>query len=357
MSEIPQPRDDADPPAIGAAGLERPGWVSLLPRAAADPLATAFLRHLEVRGLSRNTLLAYGRALESLIELVGPLDELRLDANCVHRFLSHLRQTPSRQPSAGGRRLSHSTMRQRVVGLRAYADYLVDCGHLDRNPVTRGRIRRTPEGEVIAVRRGLVPSAYRVPRLPTDEQWSRLLNSLHSRPVRDRLMFTLAYDGALRRNELVTLRLDDFDFAAQQVTIRAEHAKSGYQRTIVYSAPTCDLLRLYLPERRKLFPETHFLFLSGSPRNRSKPLGGYTWGLLAAALAREADVPGFSTHTLRHLRLTDLARAGLGITEIAKFAGHRSTETTMTYIHLSGRDLARAFDRVSRVMAERFGRL
>jgi integrase/recombinase XerD len=357
MSEIPQPRDDADPPAIGAAGLERPGWVSLLPRAAADPLATAFLRHLEVRGLSRNTLLAYGRALESLIELVGPLDELRLDANCVHRFLSHLRQTPSRQPSARGRRLSHSTMRQRVVGLRAYADYLVDCGHLDRNPVTRGRIRRTPEGEVIAVRRGLVPSAYRVPRLPTDEQWSRLLNSLHSRPVRDRLMFTLAYDGALRRNELVTLRLDDFDFAAQQVTIRAEHAKSGYQRTIVYSAPTCDLLRLYLPERRKLFPETHFLFLSGSPRNRSKPLGGYTWGLLAAALAREADVPGFSTHTLRHLRLTYLARAGLGITEIAKFAGHRSTETTMTYIHLSGRDLARAFDRASRVMAERFGRL
>lgn len=127
-------------------------------------------------------------------------------------------------------------MRQRVVGLRAFADYLVDCGRLDRNPVTRGRIRRTPEGEVIAVRRGLIPSAFRVPRLPTDEQWSRLLNSLRSRPVRDRLMFTLAYDGALRRNELVTLRLDDFDFPAQQVTIRAEHAKSGYQRTIVYGA-------------------------------------------------------------------------------------------------------------------------
>lgn len=78
---------------------------------------------------------------------------------------------------------------------------------------------------------------------------------------------------------------------------------------------------------------------------------------MAAALARDADVPGFSTHTLRHLRLTDLARAGLDITEIAKFAGHRSTESTMTYIHLSGRDLARAFDRASRIMAERLDRL
>ena len=56
-------------------------------------------------------------------------------------------------------------------------------------------------------------------------------------------MFTLAYDGALRRNELVTLRLDDFDFPAQQVTIRAEHAKSGYPRTVVYSEPTSTLCR------------------------------------------------------------------------------------------------------------------
>ena len=99
MSDVPQPVG-VDPPANGATAMERPRWVSLLPRTAVDPLATAFLGHLEVRGMSWNTLLAYGRALESLIELVGPLDELRLDADCVHRFLSHLRQTPSRHRSA-----------------------------------------------------------------------------------------------------------------------------------------------------------------------------------------------------------------------------------------------------------------
>jgi integrase len=38
--------------------------------------------------------------------------------------------------------------------------------------------------------------------------------------------------------------------------------------------------------------------------------------------------------------LTDLARADWDIHEIAKFAGHRSIETTLLYIHLSGRDLA-----------------
>jgi integrase/recombinase XerD len=46
-------------------------------------------------------------------------------------------------------------------------------------------------------------------------------------------------------------------------------------------------------------------------------------------------------HTLRHLCLTDLARANWDIHEIATFAGHRNIQTTTLYIHLSGRDLAR----------------
>ena len=346
-------------PSAGCAnsGGTSPDWAHLLLRSAADPLATAFLTSLEVRGLSRNTLLAYGRTLESLIEFAGPLGGIRLDLSGVHAFLAHLKRTPSRHPAARGRHLASATIKQRVVGLRAYADYLVDCGLLERNPVPYGSIRRTPEGEAIPIRRGLVPVPRQVPRLPTDEQWTRLLAVLRPRSARDRLMFMLAYDGALRRNELVTLRLDDFDFSARQIIVRPEHAKGGYQRTVVYSPASNELLRAYLPERRRLVPGTPFLFLSVSPRNRAQPVGGYTWGLVAAALARDADVPGFSTHTLRHLRLTDLARAGLDIMEIAKFAGHRSMESTMLYIHLSGRDMARAFERASRGLVDRFEQL
>ncbi len=57
-------------------------------------------------------------------------------------------------------------------------------------------------------------------------------------------------------------------------------------------------------------------------------------------IALAAKVPQFSTHTTRHLCLTDLARMGWELHAIATFAGHRSTESTMRYIHLSGRDLA-----------------
>jgi integrase/recombinase XerD len=40
------------------------------------------------------------------------------------------------------------------------------------------------------------------------------------------------------------------------------------------------------------------------------------------------------------LCLTDLARANWDVHEIAAFAGHRSVQTTLLYIHLSGRELA-----------------
>ncbi len=336
------------------AAAGRPIWAGLLRRCVSDPLASAFLAYLEVRGLSYNTVLAYGRTLEGLIEFGGNLETQRLDVLRVHTFLRHLLQQPSRRPGAKGTTLTRATVAQRLAGLRAYADYLVDCGRLDRNPVARGGIYRTAEGEAVPVLRGLLPRPRHLPKLPTDEQWKNLLEALRLRPARDALMFMLAYDGALRRNEVVTLRLDDFDFSARQVAVRPENSKGGYGRTVIYSPTTGSLLSDYLTQRRSLAPRSPCLFISASPRNAGRPVGGYTWGLLAATLAREADVPGFSTHTLRHLRLTDLARAGLDIKELARFAGHRSLESTMTYIHLSGRDIALAFRRVSPVLIDRF---
>jgi integrase len=57
-------------------------------------------------------------------------------------------------------------------------------------------------------------------------------------------------------------------------------------------------------------------------------------------IAVEAGVERFSTHTTRHLCLTDLARMGWEVYTIATFAGHQHTVSTMRYIHLLGRDLA-----------------
>ncbi|MEU6191997.1 tyrosine-type recombinase/integrase [Nocardia sp. NPDC047038] len=87
------------------------------------------------------------------------------------------------------------------------------------------------------------------------------------------------------------------------------------------------------------------MFLSESRRNRAAPPSLWTWSKVVRRLALAAELPQFSTHTTRHLCLTDLARMDWELHAIATFAGHRSTDSTLAYIHLSGRDLAEKLSR------------
>jgi integrase/recombinase XerD len=55
-------------------------------------------------------------------------------------------------------------------------------------------------------------------------------------------MLCLAYDGALRREEVVTLELGDFDVASRQIHIRPEAAKGGRSRVVGYAELSSRLL-------------------------------------------------------------------------------------------------------------------
>jgi integrase/recombinase XerD len=109
---------------------------------------------------------------------------------------------------------------------------------------------------------------------------------------------------------------------------------------VPYSEITGTLLKLYLGYRSTLSRARGPLFLSESKRNRATPITLWTWSKVVRRIVLRAGVPNFSTHTFRHLCLTDLARAGWELHEIATFAGHRNLNTTLLHVHLSGRDLA-----------------
>ena len=57
-------------------------------------------------------------------------------------------------------------------------------------------------------------------------------------PIRNRVMLALAYDAALRREELCSLRSDDLDPAHRTLRVRAETTKTRRERVVPYSAPT-----------------------------------------------------------------------------------------------------------------------
>src|SRR5258708_14888659 len=235
--------------------------------------------------------------------------------------------------------LANATMQQRLTAIRLYYDYLIEEGYRERNPVGRGQY--VPGKAFARIReRGLI-THYRMLRwIPKDAEWQAILQAACSESLRNRLMLALSYDSALRREELCSLATGDIDPAHRLLHIRAETTKTRQARVVPYSPITSDLLVSYLQERRALSRERGLLFLSSSRRNRGKPISIWTWSKVVRGIALRANVPQFTTHTARPLCLTDLARANWDLHEIAQFAGHRTTQTTLLYIHLSGRELA-----------------
>jgi integrase/recombinase XerD len=68
-------------------------------------------------------------------------------------------------------------------------------------------------------------------------------------PIRNRVMLAVAYDCALRREELCSLRTDDLDPSHRTLRVRAETTKNRLERVVPYSAPTGVLLSGYLVHR------------------------------------------------------------------------------------------------------------
>ncbi|MGZ4215269.1 MAG: tyrosine-type recombinase/integrase [Solirubrobacteraceae bacterium] len=319
------------------AVIER--WPTLAP----VPLAVRWLvLQLDV-GRSPRTVKAYAR---SLVDYLGWCDGAGVEVETAGRaeiagYLRELRERPGRHGAnvisiGSGAGLSNATVQLRVTVVRLFYDFLVEERVRDRNPVARGYC--SADGR--AGRRGLVARFDPLPWIPTDAQWRAVLEVASGESLRNRLMLALAYDAGLRREELCLLETDDLDPAHRTITIRAETTKSRRGRVVPYSAVAGQLLGGYLRHRRLITTARGALFVSESPRNRGVGVSPWTWSKVVRSIAVRAGVPAFSTHTLRHLCLTDLARSGWELHQIASFAGHRSTDTTQRYIHLSGRDLA-----------------
>ncbi|QSE85575.1 tyrosine-type recombinase/integrase [Rhodococcus koreensis] len=312
--------------------------------------AAEWLRIWTDLGRAPRTIDAYARGLAEYLlvcdrEGIDPVVATRAQ---IALFVRELRTRPSRRGTNvvaldSGSGLANATLQQRLVPVRLFYDFLVEEGVRESNPVGRGRY--TPGRHFGGQSRPLVPRMVKLPWIPGEAEWFQLLDAFRLEPIRNRLMLALAYDSALRREELCSLRTDDLDPAHRTLRVRAETTKTRRGRVVPYSAATGVLLSGYLAHRAGISRARGPLFLSESRRNYGEPLSLWSWSKVVRRVALAADVPQFSTHTTRHLCLTDLARMGWELHAIATFAGHRSTESTLTYIHLSGRDLAEKLNR------------
>ena len=280
--------------------------------------AAEWLRIWTNLGRSPRTIDAYARGLAEYLQVCERegIDPLTATRAHVAVFVRELTSRPSRRgPNVvaldSGAGLANATLQQRLVPVRLFYDFLVEEGVWESNPVGRGRYTPGRSGGRTSA---LVPRMVKLPWIPSEADWLRLLAVFAEEPIRNRVMLALAYDAALRREELCSLRSDDLDPAHRTLRVRAETTKTRHERVVPYSAPTGVLLSEYLQHRATLSRARGGLFLSESRRNHAQPVTLWTWSKVVRRIALAAK-PASVLHSYHAAPVSDgFGSDGLGVT-------------------------------------------
>lgn len=170
-----------------------------------------------------------------------------------------------------------------------------------------------------------------IPGGPSWEDVKRLLAATKgSRPadVRARAVLMLLAVYGLRAGEVVGLRLEDFDWEREMLTVQ----RGKRQRPRIY--PLCravgDAVLHYLREARPRSARREVFLHVRSPFG---PLSCSILGHVVRQPLRALGVtlPHYGPHALRHSCATHLLEQGLSLKEIGDHLGHQSPETTRIY--------------------------
>ena len=280
-------------------------------------LIWSWLDHLLAeRGLSRNTVAAYGQDMQALGLF---MDEQGL---CLHDlgeehimlFSAWLR----------GRGDSSRSLARRLSCVRNFFAWCMDEGELAINPA------------------GLIESP-KLPGLLPDVLSRAEMSAILAAPqgvdrlsVRDRAMLELLYAAGLRVTELVTLRVGDVDMQRGVVKV---FGKGSKERIVPINEPALVKIATYVRDARPaLKPVEDALFL-----NRSGT--GLTRQAIFKLIRRYALQAGIhkeiSPHTVRHSFATHLLEGGADLRSVQLLLGHADLAATELYTHVQAERLRR----------------
>lgn len=301
-----------------------------------------------VAGRARpNTVRAYAHDLKVFFEVVGKEPAEVTPADVMAFVTAQRRPRPGAEKvvriSDGAGGLSSATIKRRLAAVSSLYGYLVirgDAG-VTANPVPRGLPTRRDRREIRGV--PLVRGTRRLPRILEPAQVEALMASL--RTQRDRAMVQAMLLGALRRCEVLDLRLGDLHLGEWRVLVA--NGKGGHQRIVPVSRTFFATVAAYMNDERPAEATTDRLFVVLKGPRRGQPLSAEGIDeILSGARARAGLVRG-TCHELRHTCLTRLREAGMAIEALQVQAGHRSIASTRVYLHLADDWLADEYRRAA----------
>lgn len=279
-----------------------------------DEELQAFLDHLSVeRGLSENTVSAYGRDLNQFIEYLLNSDITSLSMltdDAIVQYIAMLRENG----------MSPRTINRKISSIRSFIKFACREDYIKRN---------------CSANLSGMKSDHRLPGvLELDEVEKLLQQPDQGTPlgIRDKAMLETLYASGMRVSELVGLRLSDVNLNAGFIRCIGKGSK---ERIIPLGEVAIRYINDYLARIRSGFVKSEsneYLFLT----NRGKPMTRVAFWKIIKKYAASAGIrKRITPHTLRHSFATHLLQGGADLRSIQEMLGHADISTTQIYTHIS----------------------
>jgi integrase/recombinase XerD len=286
----------------------------------------AFLSYARVdKGLTQNTILAYGRDLKRFAEFLRKRQKKRIedaDREDVVDFLASLYR----------QKLDSRSVARSLVSLRNLFKFALAEGMIQLDP--------TENLETPKIRSSL-PTFLRV------DEINRVLAAPNlSTPlgVRDWALIEMLYSTGMRVSEILNLRISDIDTRIGSIRCIG---KGDKERLVPLGRKAIAALEQYLAHARPLLakpssppPHSQVVFLSRDGKRMSRIT---IWKILHDYGVKVGLRGRLTPHKLRHSFATHLLEGGADLRSVQLMLGHADISTTQIYTHVVEERLKRIY--------------
>lgn len=281
-----------------------------------DSFIDQFLAYMaSEKGLSKNTLEAYGRDLRFWSDFVSK-KESPLTAETLVDYLKWRR-------SQG---VSYRTVVRNLSCIRSFLHFCVREHLIGEDP-----------SQLIESPRLMKKLPHALSRVDLDKLLSGTGGDLEKKEaLRNKAMMELMYACGLRVSELVGLKLSQFHPHQGYLIVSGKGSK---ERIVPMGRSAVQAIQNYLANARSLFlknKQSPFLFLTRLGRQMSRQS---FWMSLRAKAVKEGIKTKVTPHVLRHSFATHLLEGGADLRAVQVMLGHADISTTQIYTHLSRKHL------------------
>ncbi|MBQ9346434.1 MAG: site-specific integrase [Oscillibacter sp.] len=285
--------------------------------------------YVEVK-LAVRTQESYRNMLVRVNKSIGHLYVDRITTRTIQDFMTSLRE-PEANLTHPGKELSPRTLRCYRNMISAIFKYAVRMEMIERNPCANVILPPLPRAKE--------------KQCFTMDEAQKFLDALTDAPLMWQCFFTLALFGGYRREELLGLEFQDFDFDA--CTVSVSRASVYTRRTGIVTVPpktvrSSRVLKLpawifnlvrrlqteKIEQRLKYGDQWHecgrlFTKADGSPLNPHAP---YNW---LKNFSQQKNLPFYGIHQFRHLNASLLIFNGENVRTVASMLGHSTPAVTL----------------------------